>query len=91
MENKSICGLHSLFNYLCTDGDLNEKIEILEIIEDKPEKIEKIKINDKYIEYFEKDETRHYMNINRKDRNIYIPKINEVIDKLNYLLEKSDK
>ena len=62
-----------------------------EILENKLKKIEKISLTNESIEYFEKNETRHFMSTNRKDRDIYIPKINWLIEKVNYLLEKSDK
>lgn len=67
--------------------NLNDEIEI---IEDKPKKIEKIKMNgnefyseyvDTWIEKSKYDAYCEYLS----------NKVNETIDKLNYLLKKSDK
>lgn len=59
----------------------------IEIIEDKPNKIEEIKLNfENDIIDFDKDKV-HYIGTNRKDRNVYIQKINELIKAVNYLLE----
>ena len=69
-----------LFNtYLeTTPKDMNMEVEIIE--EDK--KIEKIELDDECIvDYY--DGSKHYLNTNRKDRDIYIKKINEIIDYLN--------
>lgn len=62
----------------------------VEIIEEKPNKVKQIEVNNSHIVDY--DETgKHYLTTNRKDRNIYIKKINELTKALNYLLEKSDK
>lgn len=68
--------------------------DILQIIEDKPKKIEKIETRSccGYTNIIDIDEKgEHHLTTNRKDINIYIPKINELIEQVNYLLEKSDK
>ncbi len=41
LENRDVCGLHSLFNVLCTDGDLNDEVEIIDEIE-KPKEIKEV-------------------------------------------------
>lgn len=69
---------------------LNDEIEI---IEDKPKKIKKIETRSccGYTNIIDIDETgEHHFTTNRKDIDIYIPKINELIEQVNYLLEKSD-
>lgn len=71
---------------ICNYKILSDEVEI---IEEKPKKIEKIQLKNECI--IDCDETgKHFIKTNRKDRNIYITKINEIIDNLNYLLEKSD-
>mgnify|MGYP007031360614 FL=1 len=67
---------------------LEFEFEIIEEIE-KQKVLEKIELDDNcFIDY---DETgRHFINTNRKDRNIYMPRINWLIDKVDYLLKKED-
>lgn len=76
----------SSIRVVTTNELLEYDFEIIEEIE-KPKKIE---LDDNcFIDY---DETgRHFINTNRKDRNIYIPKINWLIDKVDYLLKKEEK
>lgn len=74
---------------IVTSDDLLEyDFEIIEEIE-KQKVLEKIELDDNcFIDY---DETgRHFINTNRKDRNIYMPRINWLIDKVDYLLKKED-
>lgn len=62
----------------------------VEIIEEKPKKVKQIEVDNSHIVDY--DETgKHYLTTNRKDRNIYIKKINELTKAVNYLLEKSDE
>ncbi len=92
-NNNSIIYLFTmLFNNEINVLDvLNTEIEIL-TMDDK--KIEKVATEEScgYTNIIDiDDDGKHLIQTSRKDRNIYIPKINEVIDGLNYLLEKSDK
>jgi len=70
--------------------EINMFKKTIEIIEEKPKQIEEIELNlENDIIYFGEDRV-HYIGTTRKDRDVYIPKINELIDKVNYLL-KEDK
>lgn len=72
-------------NYLINkyEKDLFEKD--IKIIEEKPKQVENIKVDNENI--IDIDETgKHLIDTNRKDRNVYIPKINGLIDAVNYLL-----
>lgn len=71
-------------------ADYEMFIKNIEIIEEKPKQIEEIEFNlENDIIYFGEDRV-HYIGTTRKDRDVYIPKINEIIDKVNDLL-KEDK
>ena len=84
--------LSGLNTWLCHDynvddiGDLNKEVEIIEA----EKKIEKIKIDDECIVDYDDDGKRCLLNTNRKDRNIYVKKINEIIDKLNDIENKNE-
>lgn len=80
LESKSVCGLHSLFNILCTDGDLNDEIEIIEEVE-KPREIEQIMTK--------KDK---YNNINELSQEVFkaFETIDELVNAVNYLLKKEE-
>ncbi len=62
----------------------------IEIIEEETKEIEKIEVDDNCIVNI--NETgRHLLSTNMKDRDIYITKINELIDNVNDLLKKEDE
>ena len=73
-EVQSSC---SLFNTYRIDYCLNDKVEI---IDGDFEDIEIIKLkDDRIIIKYNSDEELHYMTTNKKDRDIYIAKINQLI------------
>lgn len=85
-ENKRLYWAHcktNLQGVVISDELIEYEFEIIE------ENIKKIELDDDcFIDY---DNTgRHLITTNRKDRNIYMPKINWLIEKVNYLLKKED-
>lgn len=80
LENKSMCGLHSLFNELCTSGSLNDEVEIIEEVE-KPRKIAELSNLAN-----EKGNTAIGANIWT-----FYYKLNELTKAVNYLLKKEDE
>jgi len=69
--------------------EINALLKEVEIIEERPEEIEKIELDEWYIISYDKD-GRHHISTNRKDRDIYIPIINKILDEI-HLLKKEDE
>lgn len=78
----------NLFAYLFKwESDVLEKE--IEVLEETPNN-EKIELINNRIKHCERLDKISYIDTNKKDREIYIPKINWLIDKVNYLLDKKD-
>ena len=70
---------------------LDDTVEIVPEENDEWEDIEKIKLIDTSIEFYDDDKVRHLMNTNAKDRNIYIAKINQLIKNQRKIIEKLEE
>lgn len=86
--NKDENGIIKFVELSLKDIIENIKYATYEIIEEI-EKTKKIELIDNSI--IDIDELgKHTITTNKKDRNIYIPRINWLIDKVDYLLKKED-
>lgn len=75
-----------LFSETATNYVLNDTIEIIE----DNDKLEKIEITGEQIKTFY-DGGSHFIRTNTKDRHLYIPTLNKIINHINKIEEKLDE
>lgn len=82
------CAFYDLMDEYDDDLDvfLNDTVEIIE----DNDKLEKIEITGEQIKTFY-DGGSHFIRTNRKDRHLYIPTLNKIIDHINKIEEKLDE